>query len=151
MKPMSWSVDLGSPGDHGLQCGELARQLSKFCEDYGTPDLCGIEHWMPPRKGMVDKNVEPSLRLNGAAHAIVGGVWGCRIVEPYPATIRAAVCGQSNAGDRRETKKMVVAAVKMLGLLPAGSTDDDRADALAGWHFTALTFGRAFPAEFALR
>jgi Holliday junction resolvasome RuvABC endonuclease subunit len=152
MKPISWSVELSQPGeDAALQCAELARQLSKFRDEFGEPDLCGIEHWMPPRKGIVDKNVEPSLRLNGAVHAIVGGIWRCRVVEPHASTIRVAVCGKAHAGGRDETKKMVVSCVKMLGLLPKHSTDDDRADALAGWHFIASTFAREFPAEFMLR
>ena len=152
MKPMSWSVELSEVGgDAGLQCAELARQLLKFREEFGDPDLCGIEHWMPPRKGLIDKNIEPSLRLNGAVHAIVGGIWRCRVVEPYPATIRVAVCGKAHAGERADTKKMVISAVKMLGLLPGQSTDDDRADAVAGWHFVASTFSRSWPSEFTLR
>jgi Holliday junction resolvasome RuvABC endonuclease subunit len=151
MKPMSWSADLGPEGEHGLWCGALARELTKFHEEYGQPDLVGIERWMAVRKGMIDKNVEPSLRLNGAAHAVVGGLWGCRVLEPAAATIRVAVCGRAHAGDRGETKKMVVATVQMLGLLPKACHDDNRADALAGWHFLASTESRAFPAEFVLR
>lgn len=152
-KPISWSVELGAPGEVGLHCAALARQLEMCREAHGAPDLVGIEHWMPPRKGMVDKNVEPSLRLNGAVHAIVGGLWKRPVVEPYPATIRAQVCGQANAGDRRETKKMVVATVKLLGLMPKDApNDDDRADALAGWWWTASTHGRSWPGgEFNLR
>ena len=145
-RPFSWTWELGEPGsDIGLWCGALARELEEFRKAYGIPDLAVIEHWLPPRPGMVDKNVEPSLRLNGAAHAIIGGVWGCRIVEPFPATVRAAVCGRANAGERKETKKMVLATVKLLGLLPANCFDDNRADALAGWHWASSVYGRGVP------
>ncbi len=152
MKPMSWFADLGAPGsDVGLQCGELARQLEKCRDDYGPPDLVGIEKWMNPRGQPAQSIIESSLRLNGVVHAVVGGLWGCRIVEPTADTIRKMVCGRARTGDRKKTKRMVIAAVQALGLLPAASVDDDRADAIAGWFFCCSNYASRWPAEFNLR
>lgn len=88
------------------------------------------------------QNVESSLRLNGAAHAIMGGIYRCKIVEPTAATIRAAVCGRADAAGRDETKRMVVRTVQLLGMLPGDSKDDDRADAIAGWLWAAAVYLR---------
>ncbi len=150
-KPTSWSSALGEPGDAiGLQCGELARQLVAYRRKHGVPDLVCIEHHMAPKSQPSDKIIVSSLMLRGTVHAIMGGVYGCKIAEPYPATIRSAVCGRANAGDRDATKRMVVATMHALALLPKDVRDDNRADALAGWHYCASTFGGKWPSDFTL-
>lgn len=151
-KPKSWSAPLGSPGELiGLQCGELAKQLVALKRDHGVPDLVGIEHHLAPKAQPSQNIIISSLMLRGTVHAVMGGVYGCRIVEPHAAQIRAAVCGRANAGERSETKLMVLATVKMLGMLDKASSDDNRADAICGFLFCASTFAREWPGEFVLR
>lgn len=149
-KPASGSIDLGEPGDGGLIVGALGAWLVEHRRAHGVPDLVGIERWMLNPKMLQIKQIESSLRLNGAVHAIMGGVYHVRIVELAAATIRKAVCGQANAGDRKATKAMVCRTMTLRGLLPAGSADDDRGDALAGWVYCESVYGRSAPREFML-
>ena len=149
--PDSGSFELGAPGGNvGLLAGELARRLVQMRRDRGVPDLVIVERWIPLRASVNDRSVEVALRLNGACHAILGGIYNVLIVEPAAATIRAAVCGKANAGTRAETKAMVVHSVVLRGLLPKNSVDDDRADALAGWVWAESVYGKTAPKNFAL-
>jgi len=150
-KPVSWSASLGSPGEVGLQCGEIARQINLAIANHGRPDLVCIERWMAPFGQKSQANVESALRLNGAAHAIVGGVHRIPIVEPAADTVRAAVCGQKNAGDRDATKRMVVRTAQMLGMLGPEAKDDNRADAVLLWAWAVSTHGKRWPGAFELR
>jgi Holliday junction resolvasome RuvABC endonuclease subunit len=104
---------------------------------------------MPVNAQKSDRNIETSLRLDGAANA-VAGVWGVPVATIAASTIRAAVCGRANAGDRAATKAMVVQTMIFLGLLPTGCTSDDRADSLAGWRYCEAVYGRMAPNEFVL-
>jgi hypothetical protein len=159
--PDSGSKELGSKGSNvGLWCGELSRWLRDLKRERGAPGLVIIERWIAPNRFMVrsDKSIEVALRLNGAVHAIMGGIYNVMIVEPTADTIRAAVCGRKSAGigntadeRRAETKAMVCKTMKMLKLIPADAPDDDdRADAVCGWRWGEANYGRRAPAEFTL-
>lgn len=145
-KPVSGSIQLGKGG---LGPGQLGLWLRDHVREHGRPDMIGVEKWLPLRAAVNDRAVEVALRLNGAVHS-VAGVYGIPVAEPTVQTIRAAVCGKSSAGSREETKAMVVASVILRGLLPKGSLDDDRADALAGFVWMEAVYGRRAPAEFVL-
>lgn len=106
--------------------------------------------WLPLEVQKNWRAAEMALRLNGCVHGFAA-VYGVPVVQIYPATIRAAVCGQANAGDRAATKAMVVATMKLLKLMPENAPDDDdRADALCGWRYCEAVYGRRAPAEFVL-
>lgn len=155
--PTSGSVVLRkTTEDPALGLGRLARWLRDHVRTNGKPDLLGIEHYMPTRGADGKTNihsVEYALRLNGAVHA-VAGVYGIQVTEPYPATIRAQVCGAAygprQIDGKRDTKGMVIRTMILLGYLPAGCTDEDRADATCGFSYLEATFARAAPAKFAL-
>lgn len=159
--PKSGSVKLGKDGLGPGQLGLWLRDHVRLC---GKPDLIGVEKWMPVNAQRSDKNIEVSLRLNGAVHAIAG-VYTIRVAEIYASTMRAAVCGRASAaGDvygvpksmlkaaqRAATKAMVVKTAKLLNLMPADAKDDDdRADALIGFRYCEAIYGRRAPAEFIL-
>jgi hypothetical protein len=178
--PDSGSKELGPRGGNvGLFCGELGRWLRDHKRDRGVPDLLILERWIAPNRSMegrTDKSIEVALRLNGAAHALMGGIYNVMIVEPAASTVRAAVCGRAHAITReeamalqamkapgykpsasairdvmrKETKRMVIRAMVLRKLLPKESEDDDRADALAGWAWAESVYGRRAPAEFVL-
>lgn len=156
--PASGSIALREPGaQNALALGALGRWLRDHVRTHGKPDLIGVEHWMAPGAQPSGKAVEDALRLNGAVHAIAG-VYGIPVTEPYPSTIRSQVCGkvsvpgQSKRGGKTlsNTKWLVIDTVALRGLLPKDSTDDNRADAVAGWVFLEANFSRVPPARFVL-
>jgi hypothetical protein len=136
--PESWSEALGPPKDVGAQCVGLAHQIGLCFRLRGVPQIACIERWMPIPGQRSDRNIESSLRLNGAAHAILGGIHGIRIVEASADTIRAGVCGRARAGDRESTKAMVIQVMRWHKFMePDDPDDDNRADALAAWLWCA--------------
>lgn len=147
--PTSGSIVLRKTSeDSGLGLGKLGRWLRDHVRANGAPDLIGIEHWLPPDAAVNNKALVDGLRLNGAVHSIAG-VYGISITEPYPATIRSQVCGaaygQRQVSGKRDTKAMVIRTVTILGMVPPGTTDEDRCDAVAGWIFLQANFARMAP------
>lgn len=141
-KPFYGSVMLRKSGEpNGLAPGALGRWLRDHVREHGKPDLLVVEKWMSPKAQKSVSIIEDSLRLNGACHAIAG-VYGIEIVEPYPSTVRAQVCGKANAGDRASTKLLVINSLIARGLVPRGFKDDDAADSLAGWVWAEANFAR---------
>ncbi|WP_048710772.1 hypothetical protein [Microvirga massiliensis] len=67
------------------------------------------------------------------------------IEKVWPATVRAKFIDKANAGERRDTKKAVLNRCKEWGYLPFYCTDDNRADAVAIWHWAQRTHGRWTP------
>lgn len=155
--PTSGSVVLRKTSeDPALGLGRLARWLRDHVKVNGKPDLLGIEHYMPTRGADGHTNihsVEYALRLNGAVHAVTG-VYGIEVTEPYPATIRSQVCGApygpKGPDGKRDTKGMVVRTVTLLGLVPHGTVDEDRCDAVAGWVYLQANFARMAPKNLVL-
>lgn len=160
-KPLSGAWVLGRGG---LGPGMLARNLVALKREHGLPDLIGVEKWMAVNAQRSDRNIETSLRLDGAVHA-VAGVWGVPVAELDASTIRAMVCGgksgipnlrpgmSENAikdARRKATKQMVVDTMILLGLLPTGCKDDNRADAACGWRYCEAVYGRMAPKDFVL-
>jgi hypothetical protein len=106
-----------------------------------------VERWLPPKAQPNAAAVEDSLRLSGACHAIAG-LFGITVLEPYPATVRALVCGRAH--DPAGTKAMVIRTMIMRGYLPNGCTDGDRADACCLFCWAEATRYLSDPARFAL-
>lgn len=131
--PRSGTYDLrkASDGDKGLALGRLATWLSEHFDNHGKPDLLGVEHWLPPKASPDLHSVEDALRMNGVVHAVCA-LYGVNVIEPYPSTIRSAVCGKPHDAVGG-TKAMVLKTMKFRGYLQADETDGDRADACAGW------------------
>ncbi len=141
-KPIYGTVELRKRGEpNGLAPGALGRWLRDHVRERGKPDLLICEHWMSPKAQKSTSIIEDSLRLNGAVHA-VAGVYGIEVVEPYPATVRAMVCGKANAGDRDSTKRLVIDSLILRGLVPKEFRDEDAADAIAGLVYAHAVFGR---------
>jgi hypothetical protein len=133
--PTSGSLTLRDVDDSkGLAIGALGRWLSDLIIAEGPPDLIGIERWLPPKISRNAVSTEDALRMNGCIHGIAG-IYGINIVEPYPATIRSAVCGRSHAAGENDigTKRMVIDTMILRKYIPKGCEDHDRADACAGF------------------
>jgi hypothetical protein len=73
-------------------------------------------------------------RLHGALEAFAG-VSRIRKVDVASNTVRKFCCGRASAGGRVETKAMVRDAMVSAGLVPAGTKDTDRTDAVAVWRW----------------
>jgi hypothetical protein len=144
--PTSCSVVLRGPSDEpALGLGALARWLRDHVRKEGKPDLVGVEKWLPIRGSKNDRGVEDALRLNGVVHGIFG-IYGVRVCEPYPSSIRAEVCGRPfDKGG--QTKKMVIDMMILRGYLSADCADDNRADACAGFCYLEANFARVPPSE----
>ena len=148
--PDSGSWVLRKPGDpNGLAIGELARRMIELKGTYGKPDLIVCEHWLPPHQAKSAANVEDALRMNGCVNA-VAGVWGVDVTEPYPATVRAQVCGKAHDKSGDGTKMLVVQNMILRKLIPIDCVDNDRADAVCSWVWAEANFARVAPAKFVL-
>ena len=92
--------------------------------------------------GNAAATVEFTYKLHGSVEAVCDSYRIlCRDVAD--ATIRKHFIGKSNAGKRTATKAAVIHRAKLLKLIPADCTDDNRADAVALFDYAAHTFARA--------
>lgn len=88
---------------------------------------------------------ESNVRMQYGLQAIVEAMcdrYGLPLEEISESTVRKHFIGKARTGDRDTTKAAVVERCIVLGLLPLGSTDNDRADALALHDWACATFGR---------
>jgi len=128
-----------------------------------NPDIIIVEAWMHPAAQPSADVIITHMQLHGVVEAIAG-VFGIRVERPTSAQFRKHFCGQSSAvgrsitrrnakqreADRRATNEMVVKQAILLGYLPAGSTDWDKASAAGLFDYGAATFARARPRELVL-
>jgi hypothetical protein len=90
-------------------------------------------------------NSEDVPKMHAGLHAIVEGLcvrFGIPWRDVSDSTVRKHFVGKGRLGDRASTKAAVVARCHLLGMLPKGCRDDNRADALATWDYACATFAR---------
>ncbi len=79
-------------------------------------------------------------------HAILRGMahrFGRTVTASHPGTVREHFLGMGRVpGGRDATKAALVARCHLIGLMPRGSNDDDRADAISIWDWASATFGQ---------
>lgn len=107
------------------------------------PDLVVVEAYIsiasPIHKSAA--SIELQVQCHGAIQAYCR-CHGIRIEKVPTPTIRKHFCGRAHAGDRAETKRMVVQRCVQLGYLPRGCLDDNRADACAVFDWAAVHLAR---------
>lgn len=122
------------------------------------PDLIAVEDFLNPEAQNSADAAIAALGLHFSVQA-VAGLWGIRVEATHPDTIRKHFCGRSSAMGRSRgpktskqkqeardaTKKMVIDRAVMLGMLPRGTTDNDKADACAVFDHASFTFARVAP------
>lgn len=89
-------------------------------------------------------NSEAGVLMAFGLHAITRGMcqrYGIPCEQAYAATVRKHLLGKARMGTRDATKSAIVARCKLLGILPADSIDDDRADALATHDWACANYG----------
>jgi hypothetical protein len=123
-----------------------------------NPDAIVIEDFMNPAAQPSASTIVSQMFFHGAVEAIAG-VYGVRTVRPTSSQFRVHFCGQASAApkrnrprtkaeqeaDRVATNMMVVRRAILLGYLPRGSTDWDKASAAALWDWACATLARRAP------
>jgi hypothetical protein len=138
-----------------------AANLGCFLRDRLTlerPDIVVIESAMNPVASKSADATISQLYCHGALHAIAG-TYGLRVETVAAQTARKHFAGKSSASprrgsprtaaqmrqDREDTNRMIVKRAILLGYLPHGSDDWDKASACALYDFAAAKFGRVQP------
>lgn len=85
--------------------------------------------------------VQMAYGLHGQIEAACEGC-GIPLESVHAATVRKHFVGRANAGERSRTKAAIVQRCWLLGLMPKGIYDDNRADAIATWDWAVATFGQ---------
>lgn len=163
LAPESGSMRLRKPATEGpeIAAGRLADWCFGRFSGGARPDLVVVESPMEIAASRNDNSTKAQLLLHGALHGVCG-VFGVEVASVAVATIRKGVCGQAFAvapvrgrprssreaqAARKATKAMVLQRVILLGYLPHGCADDNRADAVAAWIWADMQFGRTRPRE----
>jgi Holliday junction resolvasome RuvABC endonuclease subunit len=147
--PESWSVRLSKPrSDVQASPRALAKLLVKLIREQ-RPDLICCEHTIPPMGQIHQSTIVSQEQLHGCLFGIAG-LFNIRIEEPYPATVRKHVLGQGRAKLGQNIKGMVVSRMILLGYLPRGCTDHNRADACALFEYARDAYCRKPPKELVL-
>ncbi len=110
------------------------------------PDIVVIEHFLNPVAQKSADAIILQLMCFGAAIYVCMSK-GLRIETVMPATVRKHFCGVANAGNRADTKRMVLSRAKALRYVPFDCVDDNRADACAIFDYAAATFARVQPRD----
>ena len=164
--PRSGSIRLARPGsDHhaaarALGCA-LRDQFFKIASE--RPNFIIAEQFIDPSAQLSAAVVVTQLLLHGAVDAIAAA-YGVEVRRVPAATIRKHFCGKSfalprsksartpkeKAEARKATKAMIVNRCHVLGYFPRSVTDDNRADACAGFDWASMNIARAAPTEIVL-
>jgi hypothetical protein len=159
-KPRLESWVLKRPGESvDVACRNFACTLRDNIQ-VENPDIIVAENWLHPSVQPSADTVITQMELHGALNAIAG-VYGIRVARPTSAQFRKHFCGQSSAAaprargvkrsakqqaaDREATNRMVVKRAIMLGYLPHGSNDWDKASAAGLFDFAVATYARVPP------
>jgi hypothetical protein len=148
--PVSGTVVLKKPTE---PAAVALGNLLEFLRERWTaerPDLVVIEAPLSIAAMARLNNAEETMlllhRLAGVVQAMTQR-FAIRLVEVNSATARKHFMGRGSAGTREETKRAVVSRAVMLGYLPRGCEDDDRADACCVFDWAAATLCRIPPRE----
>jgi hypothetical protein len=143
-----------------------ARNLGCFLRDRWTlekPDMVIVEAPMNPAASESADATISQIYCHGALNALAG-VYGIRVETVAASTARKHFCGKPSAAprrsqprtrtqkrqDREDTNNMVVRRAILLGYLPHGSTDWDKASAAALFDFASVTYARKAPERLVL-
>jgi hypothetical protein len=113
------------------------------------PDLVCVEHFMNPAAQKSADAIILQIEVYGVIVAMCRA-YGIRYEAPQRMTVLKHFIGVGRTGDRAETKRAVVQRAIMLGYMPRGCTDDNRADACAVFDWSAAHHGRTPPRSLAL-
>lgn len=113
------------------------------------PDLVCVEHFMNPAAQKSADAIILQIEVYGVIVAMCQA-YGIRYEAPERSTVLKHFIGVGRTGDRAETKRAVVQRAVMLGYMPKGAADDDRADACALFDYAAATYARTRPAALVL-
>jgi Holliday junction resolvasome RuvABC endonuclease subunit len=140
--PRSGTVILKKPGDpSAVAFGNLIAWLNEQWTRE-RPALVVTEAPFSLQAFRDHSNAEATVRMTLGLHGIVGGMchrFGLPLKEFHPATIRKHFLGRGRMGSRAEMKSAVVARCHLLGFMPRDCHDDNRADAIATWDYTAAS------------
>lgn len=92
------------------------------------------------------KNSQETVLMTYGLHGVVEAMcerFSLRLEDVHNATVRKHFIGRGRMGDRNATKVAVIQRCRLLGYMPKGCVDDNRADALAVWDYAAHVFSRA--------
>lgn len=148
----------GAPGDHPTSGAVLLKKKGEPADvvfgnfiaflqqtfDDVSPSLVVKEAPFSLQAFSERGNSEAGVLMAFGMHAITRGMcqrYGITCEQAYAATVRKHLLGKARMGTRDTTKAAVVERCKLLGILPADSNDDDRADALATHDWACANFG----------
>lgn len=110
------------------------------------PDLVVIEHFMNPAAQKSADAIILQIEVYGVIVALCRA-YGVPYEAPHRMTVVKHFIGQQPKQDRAALKAKMVQRAILLGYMPKGATDDNRADACALWDWGAATFARKVPRE----
>lgn len=113
------------------------------------PDIVCVEHFLNPVAQKSADAIILQIEVYGVIVAMCQA-YGVRYEAPDRSTVLKHFIGVGRTGDRSETKRAVIQRAVMLGYMPKGSTDDNRADACALFDFAAATYCRVQPRDLVL-
>ena len=130
---------------------------------FENPDIIITENWLDPSVQPSSDVVITQMLLHGAVEALAG-VFGIRTERPTSAQFRKHFCGQASAAPRRQVRRtekqkredreatnmMVVKRAILLGYLPHGSADWDKASAAGLFDYGSAHYARTAPRELVL-
>ena len=136
--PRSGAVQLKKPGESpSVAFGNLIAWLAE-CWGDEKPDIVVKEAPLQLQGFKNSFNAQATVRMTHGLHAIVEGMgrrFGVKVYEVHDATIRKHFIGKGRMGSREETKRAVIKRAQVLGYMPRGLNDSDRADACAVWDY----------------
>lgn len=143
--PRSGSVVLKKRDEHrGQALGNLIEWLRREWTDQ-RPELIVKEAPMPLQAFADRANSEDAVVMTYGLHGVTEAMaarFGIRVEQAHPSTIRKHFTGRGRFGSRDDTKRAVIERARLLKLIPADCSDDNRADAVAAWDWAAATFGQ---------
>ena len=144
--PASGSVRLKRPQDHRDVAPFNAQCFLRDMWETAQPDLVVIEEFMNPAAQKSADAISLQLMVYGVVVAL------CQSYTiPYRAVHRMTIVkhflGPQRRQQRAELKAKVVGRAILLGYMPRGHTDQNRADACAAFDYGAAYFARVPPAE----
>jgi len=142
--PASGAWVLGGPGEpHGVILNNLVWALQGVLER-GVDMIVKEENRALRISKRLPRN-EESVILTDGLHGIVlmmGTRYGVRVENASMDQVRKHFLGVARMGDRDTLKDALVHRAQLLGYMPKGRYDHDRADAVAVWDYSCSLYGR---------
>jgi Holliday junction resolvasome RuvABC endonuclease subunit len=110
------------------------------------PDLVAVEAYVQPAAHKSSDSIILQYMLHGAVQAFCR-CHAIRIESVSAQTVRKHFCGRAHAGERAQTKLMVVRRAQLLKYLPKDCFDDNRGDACALFDWAAAKIAHVPPRE----